>query len=481
MSYIQTTNYMTSKFLTYVKNIGNKTTTLNGASTNMSSGNAVLDFFALAGAARENISLALDLFKKSLIVDKSKTIKILFYLRDIRGGQGERKIFCECILILQEFYKNEFYKIFKEIPNYGRWDDLVFVYTKTSDARILEFIKSQINSDLQNDSPSLLGKWLPSENTSSKETVADAKKIISALKISPKEYRVNLSKLRKKIKILEHNLSAKNYPLEYSKLPSQALLRHIKAFKRNDEENFDKYLEEVKNNKQKINTKTVYPYQIYDLVNKEYTNALDTIWYNLPNYTQDINAIVVADVSGSMQGRPMSVAVSLALYFAEKSKGIFRNHFITFSEKPNLQEIKGNNLQEKMWSIEKAEWGYNTNLQNVFDLILNTAVKNHLDESDIPEKIYIISDMEFDQACEKNHTNFKEIGYKYKRAGHKMPTLIFWNVNAISKQVPILENDKNAIMVSGLSPIIFSFAVENKSPVEFMEEIINGPRYCNLI
>jgi hypothetical protein len=472
---------MTLNFLKYIKSFTNTTSTLNGAKSNLSSGNSVLDFFALAAATRDNVNLALDLFKKSLAADKNKTIKILFYLRDVRGGQGERKIFRECILLLQKFYIEEFYKIFKEIPNYGRWDDLVFIYTKTSDPKILEFIKSQMDNDLLSGTPSLLGKWLPSENTSSKETVVNAKKIITALKVSPKEYRINLSKLRKKIKILEHNLSTKNYPLEYSKLPSQAMLRHIKAFKRNDEVNFEKYLEEVKNNKQKINTKTIYPYQVYNLVHKEYTNALDTIWNNLPNYAQDINAIVVADVSGSMQGRPMSVAVSLALYFAEKSKGVFRNHFITFSEKPNLQEIKGDNLQEKMWSIEKAQWGYNTNLQAVFDLILNAAVKNKLADTEIPKKIYIISDMEFDQACPKNHTNFKEIEHKYKRADYKMPTLIFWNVNTVSKQVPVLESDKNVVMVSGLSPVTFSFAVENKNPVEFMEEIINGPRYCNLI
>ena len=186
--------------------------------------------------------------------------------------------------------------------------------------------------------------------------------------------------------------------------------------------------------------------------------------------------MVVADVSGSMMGDPMSVSVSLALYFAERNKGQFKDYFITFSGNPRLQKITGQNLKDKMNSIEKAEWEMNTNLQAVFDLILNTAIKNNTLKEELPETLYIISDMEFDSACD-TRTNFEVIKDKYEQSGYKLPNIVFWNVNGSGENLPVQEGEKGVAMVSGFSPVIFKLAVENKTPLEVMEDTINSPRY----
>ncbi len=461
-------------FLTQLGSVMNREArTENGAVTLRTSNNPLVDFFALAGATRKTPELGLDLFKKAFALDRLSTIRILFYLRDIRGGQGERQLFRNCLAYLAEHEKEVSDKIVKFVPEYGRFDDYFGLQIET----FLPILKEQLEQDKVSDMPSLLAKWMPSENTSSSKTRALAKGMIQALGMSPKEYRKMLSLLRKKIHLVEQDMSKKEWGvISYDKIPSQASLKYRKAFGRNDTERYTAYLESVTKGEKKINTATLYPYQVYEAVG---TQGAEQLWANLPDYTQGKNAIVVADVSGSMEGTPMSVSVSLALYFAERNKGIFKDHFITFSSNPILQKINGTTLQDKMNSIERANWEQSTNIYRVFELLLQTATANKADPKEMPETIYIISDMEFDQCG--TQTNFEAIDALYKGTDYKRPNLVFWNVDARNKQVPVSENDANVTLVSGYSPSAFKLAVENKTPIEFVMHIVTSDRYAQIV
>jgi len=460
--------------MTYLQNLASASNrsarTENGAVTLRSTLNPLVDFFALAGATRKNPQIGLDLFKKAFAYDPQSAIRVLFYLRDIRGGQGERVLFRNCLAYLAEHEKEVCDKIVGHVPEYGRWDDLFVLQVET----ILPIIQAQLILDTKSENPSLLAKWLPSENTSSAKTRQLARGMIKALGASPKEYRKMLSTLRKQISLIEQKLSAKRFDtIDYSKVPSQAGLKYRKSFYRNDQTRYESYLKSVTKGEAKINTSTLYPYQVYKAVG---TPGAEQMWANLPDYTDGRNALVVADVSGSMAGDPMAVSVSLALYFAERNQGIFKDHFITFSGSPSLQKINGSTLRDKMNSIERAEWGMNTDVNKVFKLLVDTAVRNNANPSEMPETIYIISDMEFD-ACSGRQTNFEAIDKMYAGTDYKRPNLVFWNVSARNKQVPVEHNQDGVTLVSGLSPSTFKLVVENKSPLDLVMDVVNSERY----
>lgn len=459
----------------------NKTTTLNGAETYVSTTSPLLDWFSLGGATRKNQALTEDLFRKALAENASKAIRILFYLRDVRGGQGERDVFRTGMRILADEYVGLFEAVAPLIADYGRYDDLVRLIDTKSSKAVIKVIKNQLAEDGQSETPSLLAKWLPSENTSSKETRKLAKLVRMGLGITEREYRIMLTELRKLIKIVEHNLSTKDYDgIDYSKLPSQAGMKYKKAFKKHDEKRYAEYIESVAKGEKKINTATLYPYQIYKSVQAgDDVKVLDVMWNNLPDYTQGKNALVVADVSGSMSGDPLSVSVSLALYFADKNKGQFKDHFITFSANPVFQQIQGKNIREKMDSIERSQWDMNTDLNKVFAELIRIATTYNTPKDEMPSTIYIISDMEFDSCA--GGTNFEAIKKMFASTKYEMPSIVFWNVNATHKQVPVTKDERGVTMVSGFSASTFSLVVDGKSPIELMEEVINSERYCKIL
>jgi len=446
--------------------------TANGALTFTRSGSSLLDFFAQGGAMRGNPKKAIELFSKAFSEDRTLAIRILFYLRDVRGGQGERDLFRNCLEWIGTNYPDIFEKIVSYVPEYGRWDDMFF-----DNEYALKKIKHQLAEDLKSQEPSLLAKWLPTINASSSHTKAKARFIAQKIGMREIEYRKNVRSLREKLKVVEEKMSARKWgEIEYSRVPSQASRIYKNAFTKHDEERYGKYLEKVESGEEKINASTLYPYQIYKSAEKDYSKTLDLLWKNLPDYTMGKEGIVVADVSGSMEGNPMAVAVSLALYFAERNSGPFKNHFITFSEEPKFQRIQGQTLKEKMASIENSEWGYKTNIQRVFSLILNAGIQYHIKQEEMPETVYIISDMEFD-ACDTGKTNYEEIKEKYRLAGYEVPNLVFWNVNASGENLPVQKDEVGVSLVSGFSPTVFKMAVENKTPEQVMLDTINSNRY----
>ena len=484
-----------SQLLAALKTTQNVTFTENGAVSNTSTFSDILDFFYHAPARRGKDNTGL--FSKAMAEDHQTAVRALFYIRDIRGGQGERETFRQGLRFLVKNYPAIFNAVISLVPEYGRWDDVIeYTYNQT----VVDLVGTQLTTDLKNlvseKSVSLLAKWLPSVNTSSKKTVAMARQWVRALGMTEKEYRQALSMLRAKIDVTEIKLSSKAYTaVNYSTVPSKASLRYRAAFRKHDGDRYMAFLESAMRGEVKINSSTLYP---YDLVSKYLESGsyygdgtldmtVEAQWKQLPNYADtDVNALVVCDTSGSMFSggngvMPASVALSLAIYIAERNKGIFKDHFFTFSEAPTLQQIKGVTLLDRVNSLKQSHWGMNTDLQAVFTTLLATAVKNRISESEMPSVLFVVSDMEFDACCD-THTNFQHIASDYTRAGYSMPKLVFWNVASRKTQTPVTMDEKGTYLVSGCSPSIFQKAINTQAttPYEMMTETLFGSRYALL-
>lgn len=461
----------------------NKTLTENGAVTNSSTLDPVLDFFSRAGAMRNNINNAVSLFVDAYNADKQLAVKTLFYLRDIRGGQGERAVFRACLDKWFKIDPDTATKLIKLVPEYGRWDDLL--NSNISLDVLAPIIREQLLRDVSSmrkgENISLLAKWLPSENATSLRSRKMARLIAEKTGIT--YYRKLTTSLRKYIKLLEQDMSKREWgSIQYDKIPSQALRKHTKAFNRHDESRFTRFLEDVKNGDKKINTSTLYTYEVYDMVRNGQASEADVVWNNLPDFTNDVNALVLADVSGSMSGRPMSISVSLALYFAERNKGAFNGYYMTFTDTPRLVKVQNGTIAQKMSFIEGHNVGYNTNLAKAFDAILEAAVNDKVSQEELPKVLYIISDMEFDDQMSGNkETNFETAKRKFNEAGYELPHVVFWNVNARNMQSPATKFDDKVTLISGSSQSTFKYAVAGKTPLESMYDILNSERYATIV
>lgn len=478
--------------LEVLKKTANKTYTENGAVTHRTSGKDCLNLFAAIGALRraddQNICSR---FLKAYAENPDLAMKILFYARDVRGGLGERRVFRSVLTWLASNEKGSVVRNLPYIAEYGRWDDVLVLLKTPCRKEALALLKEQFREDLaaleDGGDISLLGKWLPSVNASNQETVVMAKMIAKSFGLSDRDYRKALTGLRARIRIIENNLREKDYTFDYSKQPSKAMFKYRKAFLRNDGERYAAFMDKVDRGEAKLHTGTLMPYELveraYDCSEEE-RRSLDVTWRTLEDFTTDENALVAADGSGSMywgsKPMPAAVAQSLAIYFAEHNKGKFHNHFLTFSMTPQLVEIKGKDFVEKVRYCRTFDECANTNLEAVFDLILQAAAENHVPRAEMPAKLYIISDMEFDH-CVKNSsmTNFENAKASYAAAGYKLPDLVFWNVDSRREQQPVKENDRGVALVSGNSPRIFSMVMDGElNPYDFMLSVIDTERYA---
>ena len=462
--------------------------TENGAVSNDSTLSAVLDFFALAGAMRDNSEKARTLFRKAYAEDRQLAVRALFYLRDIRGGQGERDLFRFLFKDLVRIDPVVAADLLQFIPEYGRWDDVVSLYGVTGlHIASQELIREQLFVDnaalSEGQSVSLLAKWLPSENASSANSRVMARQIAEDLGLSNKEYRQRVVALRQHIGLLEQQMSEGEWgEIDYGHIPSQAARKHSKAFNRHDGNRFEEFLGAVVRGEATMNAGTLFTYEVFDSIRAGNLSAANAQWASLPDYTNGDNALVVADVSGSMYGRPMDVSVSLALYFAEHNTGPFHDYFLTFSERPQLVKVQGNNLAERLRNIQSSDWGMNTNIEAVFKLILKSAISSGADATDMPKTLYIISDMEFDSCVrDSGATNFENARAMFANVGYELPTVVFWNVNARSTQVPATKFDSNVTLISGLSQSTFQYAVQGKSPLQSMQDVLNSERYSQIV
>ncbi len=479
--------------LNELKNEANRTLTENGAATLRTTGSDCLDLFATIGALRNAQEQEIIVrFMRAFAEDRDLAMKMLFYSRDIRGGLGERRVFRTILKYLADAEPASVRKNLHYVAEYGRWDDLTVLFGTRCEKEAMALIREQLEQDQSaleaGENVSLMSKWLPSVNTSNADAVKDGKRIAKALGMTEAQYRKTLVKLRAKIRIIENNLRQKDYTFEYAAQPSKAMLKYRKAFRRNDEERYRAYLDKVEKGEETIHTVTLYPYDIVEKAlcfrgDDTERKALDVTWNALEDYAPRSNALCVIDGSGSMYGwgtpMPATVALSLGMYFAERNQGEFRNHFITFSCNPKLVEIKGRDLVEKVRYCEGFNECSNTDIQKVFELILSTAVKNQLPQAEMPETLYIISDMEFDWCAEgADVTNFEYAKKLFEDHGYKLPQVVFWNVQSRNQQQPVKMNEQGVILVSGCTPRLFSMVASGQfDPAVFMKEVLLSKRY----
>jgi hypothetical protein len=503
--------------------------TANGAVTNKSSLSECVDYFGLAGGLRSDPEKAVELFTNAYAEDPNSAMKILFYLRDIRQGQGERRHFRQAwdwLMLghptISPIQLNNTRNNLYHIPEFGRWDDLLRLvkYPKLTigiEILVREVLEADLyNSDFYNKETgiyltefgyiadkdkdaipgdvSLLAKWMPSLTASNKDAKQSAKDWCTRLNLTQKQYRKMLKHLRSHINVVEQKMCSKDWSdINYSQVPSQAMLRLRKAFFKNDEERYKAYLEALENGETEVKAGTLYPYQLVEKVlsynfclSDEELKLINAQWLALPEYTdKKQNILTVCDVSGSMEyaengPRPLDVAVSLTMYLASRcSSPLWANRFITFSDDPEFVQINPmHSMSEQAERINVANWGMNTDIQATFDLILDAAIENK--SADMPDTIIIVSDMEFDH-CNRGYTNFQLIDKKFKNAGLQRPNLVFWNVNASGSDnnVPVTVNDQGVALVSGFSPSIMQMCFSGDlSPESCLREIVlDNPRY----
>lgn len=421
--------------------------------------------------------------------DAQYLLKFLFMVRDVREGQGERRLFRVALKHLVDNVnftnKSEVITdlIKNQIATYGRFDDL-FIFMDTEYEQVLvDTIKNQLRADFKNmqehKSVSLLAKWMPSENTSSVTTKTLAKKIRKALGADSKTYRKTLSALRAYLKVTETYTSANEWDkIDYNQVPSKANLKYKDAFLKHDEERRRDFLAALrvgvdKDGKAvKINSSVNYPHEVvskymnhstWSCRLKDYDETLEQLWKNLKQKEGLNDTIVVRDGSGSMTCQigdgsttALDVSTALALYCAERLNGTFKDKFITFSRDAKLVDLsKDTSLQSKLLRAYRENDCSNTNIENVFNLILNTAVQGGISPEDMPKQILIISDMEFDAGRSwgfNADTNvFNIASAKYAQHGYKLPKLVFWNVNSRTNTIPLKQNENGVILVSGFS------------------------------
>jgi len=494
--------------LQYLKQESDRGFTENGAVTLKTTDSDCLDLFATVGALRrESEEEITERFMRAFAENKDIAMKLLFFARDVRGGLGERKVFRVALKWLAINYPGTVRKNLRYIAEYGRFDDLLVLFDTPVEKDALSLIRRQLRKDLyaanNNEEVSLLGKWLPSANASCRQTVMAARKIAKFLGISEKNYRKALVRLRAHLRIIENNLREGDYTFDYEKQPSKALFKYRRAFIRNDGERYNLFLNKASEDGARLNASTLSPYELVEpLLNYHFwgsglnsfmkkltedeKKSLNATWEALPDFGTEENALAIIDTSGSMyctaKPLPAAVALSLGLYFAEHNTGAFKNHFIEFSRRPALIEIKGESFAERLQYIASFNEVADTNLEAVFNLILAAAVKNNVPQSELPSKLIIISDMEFN-CCVSNAeaTNFENAKMKFEKAGYRLPEIVFWNVASRNRNQPVSRNEQGVYLVSGCTPRMFRMiadgSLSDSTPYELMLEVLTSERY----
>jgi hypothetical protein len=458
--------------------------TANGAVAHSTSSNELVDLFFDINAMRARTDAEiLSKWYPAFAANQSDALRILFYSRDVRGGQGERRVFRVILRDLAEKHPQAVKSNLHLIPEYGRWDDILTVFGTDVESDALGFIRQA----LVNDKNALCAKWMPREKSAHK---SEAVKIRKAIDVSPKEYRKLLSSLTK---VVETQMCSKEWDkIAFSHVPSYAMKNYRKAFARHDESRWNEYLSAVESGDAKVNASTLYP---HDLVrpflgygSPDQERLLNAQWKALPNYMKDNKEVVlpICDVSGSMSGLPMEVCIALGLYISERNEGVFKDAFITFSNDPKMQYVLGNSLSERVQLLRRADWGMSTNLERTFQVILDKAIIHKVSPDKMPTMVLIMSDMQFNSACGRGGgsvTLMKKIREQYADAGYELPKITFWNLNAALTNTPVKFDTKGTALVSGFSPSILNSLLSGGevTPYTMMRKVIDSERYSAIV
>ena len=488
----------------------NVSITENGMQGYKHTDHAMVDFNFKIPSYRDDKKSDIEALKKKLKEEDANVLKYLMYLRDAREGVGERDLFRVC---LKEFLKSNFVnkdevvdKIITSTAEYGRFDDLFVLFDTPYKESVVNYLHNQLREDFknyqQNKPISLLAKWLPSENTSSKKTREVARFLIDSFKTSPKWYRKTLSTLRSYLDVTEVKTCANDWnDIDYNKVPSKANLKYKEAFLRHDEERRREFLSKALSGSDevKVHMGVAFPHEIVHQYHYgNFDQSLEAYWKNLKPCVGLKDTIVVRDGSGSMCCRvggtnvtAMDVSTALAIYCSQFLCGEFKNKFITFSSQAQLVDLSGcGSLKSKLAKTHQYGDCTNTNIQNVFELILNTAIESNMKQEEMPSSVLIISDMEFDPSSDEGYywggfnagaNVFKTMSAKFKAHGYELPKLVFWNVNSRTNTIPCKYNENGVLLISGFSQNVLNMVMNGETdPYVALVKELNGDRYSNI-
>lgn len=452
-------------------------TTYNGAPTNETTLNNVLDLFSIAGSSRgKDITST---FHKALGENFELTCRLLMWLRDCRGGAGERQQYKD--LMLELIKVPESFKfvpnMIKAIPELGRFDDLLIFMDTKYERTALEVWAHAIKQG-----NGLAAKWAPRKDSKG------ARKLRIFMGFNTeKAWRKFIVE---RTTVVEQAMCAGDWDINFSQVPSLALSRYSTAFMRNNPTGYQVFKNAVAKGEVKINTKALFPYDVLINMRRGDVETANIQWDNLQDFIPEgENIIPVIDTSGSMSTMvtptmcARDVAISLGLYVSQRLKGDFKDYILTFSSRPELQKLTGT-LQNRVRGLRAIH--ENTNIQAVFELILKKAVQNNIPVEDMPTKVLIVSDMEFDVATRpcwgddfvSGETALENAERLYAEAGYPMPKIVFWNVRARVNNFPAQKDSKNAVMISGYSPSILSDVLKGDlDPVGAMLKVLNKEKY----
>ena len=476
---------------TFVNAVVNQSAhTENGMKARQSTANALTDLFFKIGAMRGQD--VIPAWTAARVQDADLASRIALWARDVRGGAGERKIFRDILVDMVNTDSERAMSLATKIPELGRWDDFLALVGTPLETFAFESIRYALE-----DSNGLCAKWMPRQGEV-------AVKLRKHLGWTPKFYRKRLVELTK---VVETQMCAKDWDnINFNHVPSVASSRYKKAFSRHTEKYKEWTAALVSKDPEvaasvKVNAGAVYPYDVLKGVINHYghysTSNLDHIraqWDALPNFVGDANILPLVDVSGSMTSSAggynaklksnsgvtcLDVAVSLGLYLADKNTGKFKDTFLTFSSQPQLLNLQGNIL-DKVKQMVTSKWEMSTNLHLALDKILQTAIEGNVMQSEMPEVLLILSDMQFDQCTRYDDSAMEMIARKYIDNAYNVPNIVFWNLNA-HDNVPVKYDTRGAALVSGFSPSIVKAVLQAEmddfTPEAIMMQTIMNPRY----
>ena len=489
-----------------------------------------------------NIPKLYEYIREAVKEDVDDTFILAFNIRDCRGGKGERSLGRYALIWLFLNYNQKFMNIAQHIATYGRWDDLLYLWPRVLNLEIdgdifskvelinknynsniskkveveylrsqqLELVKlmgNQLISDLEgmkNGKPiTLCAKWAPTQKDSLDFKHQTVNTLCTTMGWSYKEYRTKYtSPLRLYLKIVERFMCSNSWDeIDYSKVPSCAMKKLKSSFEKRSPETFLAWKQKLNKGEVTINAKQLFPHEIiFEIQNNKgfSSDILNAQWKVLEDETNKLgvlkDTLCVVDTSGSMTNwgyhprktklpsfHPIDVAIGLGLLIANSVKGVFHNHVITFHSSPSFQVLKDSSLQERYDTIKSIPWGGSTDIQKTFDLILNKAKNHKLKQEDMPKRILILSDMQFNivEGYRNKKTNFEAIKQKYEESGYVKPSIIFWNIAANISDFPVTVDENNTAMICGFNTSILKSLLKSEefSSLSIMREVIDSDRY----
>lgn len=457
-------------FAQAVQNTVVEARTSNGMKALESTTDPVVDLFYKIGASRGK-KIVPD-FERALQFDTTLTLRVAAWARDVRGGAGERQVFRDVLLHLENLHPELLDKMLPHVAEFGRWDDLLIFETKEFKSKAFTLIGNALR-----ERNGLAAKWMPRKGPLALE-------LRQFFSMSPKFYRKSLVEMTK---VVEQQMCAKDWDnIEFSHVPSVAAARYQKAFIRNAPEAYTSYKDALKTGTAKVNASAVYPHDVIRSITLGDKDVAKAQWEALPNYMTDANVLPMVDVSGSMNCpvggnsnlQCIDISVALGLYCADKNRGAFKDMFLTFSEKTKLEVLRGDILS-KYIQMSASDWGMSTNLHSAFEQVLHVAISQQVPEAEMPKYILILSDMQFDHCTKHDDSAIRMIERKYSEAGYQIPKIVFWNLNS-QDTIPVEFNAKGVALISGFSPAIMKsiLAAQEFTPRSIMLSTINAPRYA---